>query len=418
MENKVSVCIIKTDPENRFLEKTLQSLEENQEFIDEIIFTGFENELPETDLEIKTLDLDSENRAFLRNQCIDNASNELILWISNSTELEDTTIEEFLETLEENDNADFIYGNEVLTTLENDEIVRNFHDIYGREADLLQSLAIENELPEFGVLSKKEVFQKYGKFDENFDEFEFYKYVLDNIKDLKMKLSDLSFTTTYETTRFIDTSYNSKALRDTVKKYNWKTDLFPSLNWNSNENLALTTAYSLIGQQLKKYHDYYNASEYFRKALMTFHNKHSLEQLVESYYFMGMFDEALKLVTEDQGFSKEEIQEIKQKISQTKSLVENIEKAIEEGNANEILLSAFDISQVYQGAPIYNILGVINFMQGKTEDAFRFFYKAVIINPLDDDIVKNLADVSKMLGKEDKVIKLIGRIFDQELTSV
>ncbi len=414
---KVSVCIIKTDLENKEFENTINSLEENLEFIDEIIYTGSEEEIPETDLKIKSLKIQSENKALLRNKAIENAKNELILFISNATELEDSTVEEFIETYEES-NADIVYPHEVIKTFEDEEIIRNFSDWFNKENSLLQSLAIENHLPEFGILFKKEIFNKTGKFNENFEDFEFYDFIYKNINNLKLKLSDISFITEIETDRFVDTSFNSKSLRDMVQKYDWKTEIFPSLNWEGNEKLAFATAYSLIGKQLEKYHDYFNASEYYRKALLIFHNQHTLLNLINTYYNMGFFEKALELVNQEQGLDEKSIETLTEKINQSKSLVENIEKAIEEGYAGEILSSAGEIVEIYQGAPIYNILGVIYLLKNEINTAYKFLYKAVIMNPLDEDILRNLVDVSKQIGKEKKVESLIIRIIDKKETLV
>ncbi len=415
MGKKVSVCIIKTDPQNRYFEKTVKSLEENVDYIDEIIFTGNENEIPKTDLEIKSLNLNSENKGFLKNRALENSKNDLILFISNTTELEDTTIEELLETLEEtNYEADIVYPNEVINTLENEEVIRNFPDWFKKEKDVIQSLAVENYIPEFGILVKKETFEKNEKFDEQFEDFEFYNFLYRNIKNIRLKLSDVSFITNFEIDSFVDTSFNSKALRDMIKNYSWQTDIFPSLNWKENEKLAYATAYSLIGKQLEKYHDFFNASEYYRKAMLVYHNKHTLLSLINAYYNMGFFEEALSLVNQEQGLNDKDIKGITEKINQSKALVENIEKSIEEGYAYEILSSAGEIVQIYQGAPIYNILGVIYFIKDEIETSYRFLYKAVIMNPLDEDILKNLAEVSKKLGKEKNVENLINRIVSEK----
>ncbi len=417
MEKKVSVCIIKTDLENKYIENILKSLEENEEFINEIIFTGSDNEIPDSDLAIKSLNLNSDNKAFLRNKSIENVNNDLILFVSNAMEIEDSTIEEFLEVLEES-NADIIYSNEVIKTFENEEIIRNFSDWFGKEKLLLQSLAIENHLPEFGILVKKEIFEKFGHFDEDFNDFEFYNFIYQNIDKIKLKLSDISFITTIETDRFIDTSFNSKALRDMIKSHDWKTNIFPSLNWQNNENLALSTAFSLIGKQLEKYQDFFNASEFYRKAMLTYHNQYILLNLINTYYNMGLFEEALSLTHEDQGLDEKTIQAISERIKQAKSLVENIERAIEEGHAGEILSSAGEIIQIYQGAPIYNIFGIIYNLKNEIDNAYKFLYKAVIMNPLEEDILRNLVDVSKRIGKEENIKKLINRIVDTEKTSV
>jgi hypothetical protein len=41
-----------------------------------------------------------------------------------------------------------------------------------------------------------------------------------------------------------------------------------------------------------------------------------------------------------------------------------------------------EIASVYQGAPLYNILRVLEYYANNLEKAYQFFYKAATLNPL------------------------------------
>jgi tetratricopeptide (TPR) repeat protein len=133
---------------------------------------------------------------------------------------------------------------------------------------------------------------------------------------------------------------------------------------------------------------------------------------------MGLFDQAKQIVSKEQGLSQEDIEDFNRYISKIENLIKEIEKKVEEGLIDEVLYSLNDVIQVYQGAPIYNIAGVLHFYKGDLINAYRFFYKAVIINPLEENILRNLSDVAKQIGKEEEVISLINRILSTQETKV
>jgi len=401
---KFSVCIIKQNNQKDFT-KILNSLEENSEYISQIIYSGSKEEINNEN--IFCLNIDSKNEADHRNGCLNAAKEEYILWVNPNIELEDETLDEFNEILNEFKDIDIIYPNEVLISEDEEENIKNYTDWYKKNEELLQALTLEEYLPNWGVVTKKSKLIQNGGFEDRYNDFTFYAYVYKNLKNITIKHSDLSFINRYLTESFIDTSYRSRLLRDILDIYSIK-ELFKNLNWN-NENIAMATAYTLIGDALFKYFDYLNASNYYRKALISFHNQETLKKLIQTYYQMGLFDEAIKLLdTQDvkESFKKEFLE----KIENTKKLIKEIEKSIEEGKSADILMAANDITSFYQGAPIYNILGVIFFIKGDIENSFRFFYKAATMNPLDNDIINNLADVAKKLGYEEEVIGLFERI--------
>jgi len=104
-----------------------------------------------------------------------------------------------------------------------------------------------------------------------------------------------------------------------------------------------------VGDVLSDYYDLYNASEFYRKAASSFHNKITLSKLVQTYFNMGLFDEAKKLVSEEQGFSQEEVENLQENIGQIQRLIEMIEQSINEENVQEIFNLINEIASVYQG---------------------------------------------------------------------
>ncbi|BCD68370.1 hypothetical protein [Nitratiruptor sp. YY09-18] len=393
------ICIINKNSNNS--DKTIKSLEENSEYISQIIVSGSSN-----NENIKSLQITSNNEADHRNACLETAQSEYILWLSPNIELEDETLEEFTDILEDVEDVDFIYPNEVFID-KVDEHIKNYEDWYGKEELLLQSLSLENHLPNWAVLTKKSTLEKLGGFDPRYNDYSFYALIYKNLKNLTLKLSDLSFVNHYMHESFIDTSYRSRLVQDILDQYSLQ-EIFPKLNWD-NEPLALTTANTLIGDTLAKYYDYFNAASFYRNAMLSFHNQETLKKLIDAYIQMGLFDEARKLL-ETQDVVQELQEELINRIDQTEKLVQNIEKAVQEGEAAQILTLANDIISYYKGAPIYNVLGVIHTLKGDLENAYNYFYKAATINPLDQDILANLAEIAKKIGKEEEVIGLYERL--------
>ncbi len=382
----------------RIDEKLKQFLSENASSIKDVIYA-------------KDL-TDSENKAFQRNKILERVDSDYILWVSDVSVPDEDFLEEMLETLEEYPDADVIYPNEVLIDLNNQENVRNFKDFYGEEKELLQGLAFEKYLPEFGVITKKEIFSKFGTFDEEFEDYEFYRFLAFNIKNLRLKHSELSFITNKIAKTFIDTSFHSKTVRDILKTYDWKKDIFPLLNWE-NEKVAKSTANTIAGDMVSQYYDFYNASNFYREAVLAFHNQHSLKKLIDTFIQMGFFDKARYLL-EKQGMSEEDVKEYEEKISNFEKIVKNLEEAVKEGKYEDVLRAIVDVSSVYEGAPIYNILGVVHFIGKDYEGAYRFLYKATTMNPMREEYVENLFEVARLLNKEENVKGLLNRLVEED----
>lgn len=410
MGKEVSVLIVE---EGELCDDLVDSLGQNQDFVKEVIFSGTERKeterLKELDVSVNFLGITEGNKPLKKNRLVDEATGDYLLFLNSSCVLEDSTVEELLETMEET-KVDIVYPN-VVIRFSDGEKVKNYQDLYGHEMDLVKSLAVEEYLPEWGVLVRKESFNKFGGFNEDFADFEFYEFIYRNLRNLKLKLSKFSYIEYSVFNSFIDTSYRSYVLRTLVlKNFDWKKEIFPFLSWEEKPEIAKATAFTLIGNRLVSYFDYFNASQFYREALLIFHNQETLKELIKTYLNMGLFDYAKELISDEQGVSKKDQEELSFYIDKILNIVDELEKAIKDGKVVETLAAIQEVVQIYSGAPIYNILGVIKWIEKKFEEAYKFFYKAVTMNPINKDYLYNLTELAKFLRREEEVKGLIDRL--------
>jgi len=391
----------------------LSSLQENIDCINSIVlFSGnpLINSLKEAGFSLRILDMNCKNEAQEKNTLISHAATDYVLFLRTDFSLEEDLIEELLEELEETKNVDVIYPNLIVKVGEQEKIV-NFPELYGSETMVLHGLSVEDCLPESAVLVRRSLFEEVGWFSENYDDFDFYEYIYRNLKNMKLKLASVSYVFFEPQDSFVDTSYRSYAIRKTVlPRYDWKKEIFPFLSWDKSPEIAYATACTLIGNRLSYYYDFLNASDFYRRGLLEFHNQETLRQLIKAYVDMGLFVEAKKLISKDQGLDEKEIENFAFYIDRIQKLVFELEKAIEEGKLVESLHAIQEVVKFYSGAPIHNILGVLKWIEKKEKEAYQFFFKAVTMNPLNEDYLYNLSETAKLLNKQGEVIRLIERI--------
>lgn len=371
-----------------------EKLSNNKEFILEIIYS---NKCEKKDI----ISLDLKDESEFRARCVDLAKGDYLVWLSGDSELEDTTFDEFYETINKS-KADVIYPNEI-KLIDTYESIKKYNDWYQKENELLQALSLDEYLPKWGVATKKSIL----KFEKKYKEEIFYAFIYKNLKKISLKLSDESFVINKEENMDIDLTYKSLLLRDVVKQYDLK-ELFRRLNWNK-EDIAYATSFSLIGEKLFEFNDFFNASSFFRKALISFHNQDTLKKLINTYYQMGLFDEAKKVI-DTQNSTKDIKDEFNYKIEQTKKLIDELEKVVKAKKLEDIIKAKDDIFDFYSGAPIQNIYGIVMYYLNDPKSAYSYFYKAVSMNPLEKDMVENLAEVAKLIDKKEEVIALIDRL--------
>jgi len=399
---KVSLLVLnESEPKEEFLE----AINENADFIHEVIFSGKKTDV-ELECPVKFLELKGETKGKIRNALTEAAQTDTILFLSATTILEEDAIEELLEEREAT-QADIIFPN-VIFQVGGKEEVKNFEQPFGKELNLVASLSIEDYIPEWGILTSKSVVEKGKGFDSSLDDYDFYDFLYKNIRWLKIRLAELTYITQKIEDSFIDTSWRSYVLRKRVlQNFDWERELFPFLSWHKKPEAAEATALTIIGNKLSSYYDFFNATDFYRRALLKFHNQESLRCLINAFKTMGLFEEAKELLSPKQGVPEETISSERQLIENIESIIKELEKAVEDGKVFEVITAIQDIVPIYEGAPIYNILGVLSWIQKKEEEAYRFFFKAVTMNPINQDYLFNLTSMAKLLKKEEEVKKLI-----------
>ncbi len=87
---------------------------------------------------------------------------------------------------------------------------------------------------------------------------------------------------------------------------------------------------------------------------------------------------------------------------------------VKEGKALQVVSASSDVFSVYQGAPLYNLVGVALWLLGEKEKAYRFFYTALTMNPLNGDYLFNLREASRELKREEDLENLLTLLLSGE----
>ncbi len=135
-----------------------------------------------------SLDKEYIDETDFRNECLKRASGKYILWLNEETKFEEDLLEEYKEIIKELD-VDIVYPNEILIENENEKIKKH-RDWFEIEGEMLSSLNFENDLPKWGVLTKKESFKE---FEKKYKDDSFYGYIYKNLENLSLKLSSESY---------------------------------------------------------------------------------------------------------------------------------------------------------------------------------------------------------------------------------
>jgi len=406
---KISVLVLGGEPS----EVLLESLAASKELIKEVLYPAYPacekeiskgNSKPEIEL-IPVISQDFYGGA-LRNELLSRANSDYFLFLSPNSSFDEDFIGELLEE-KLSSAANLVYSNLIIRRGDEEE-VKNYQQLNGKELSLVASLSPEEWVPEVGVLTDRFTLEKGGFFDEELYDYEFYDFLYRNARWIKLSLSEFSYLEFEQERTFIDTSVRSFVLRNRVlKEYDWERELFPFLSWKEKPEVARATALTIIGRRLVAYYDLFNATDFFRRALLSFHNQETLKDLISSLVRMGLFEEALGLLSETQGVPQEAAEAERKKVKNIELLINELEKAVKEGKLYEVIATLPEILEFYEGAPVLNLMGVINWLGKDLEGAFKAFYKAVTMNPINRDYLFNLTSVAKELSKEEQVKRLI-----------
>ncbi len=357
--------------------------------------------------EVDTGDFDcyignQKNEADFRNEAAKALNNPYILFLKAGGDIDTDSIEEIAECALEFE-PDIVYSNMIVKNGDSSKI-ENLTDWESREAELIQSLDLSMYVPKWGTAIKKELMLK-RPFDPELGPETFYEFVYLHLNSVSLKLCETSFFEVSEEKK--DPTFYALLLKRIRTKYGLR-ELFGKLNWE-NEPVALATAYTLLGDKLFEKKIYKSGAEYYKKALLSFHNQESLKKLIVSLIYTGEFSKAKNLcekkVTDPA--TKENLEFHIQKSSQ---LVTELEKAAMNGEFENILQAAPQILEYFDGAPVQNVLGVSSYHLKDPRNAFDRFYKAAYMNPANNDIIENLMDTAAVISKTPEATAMLRRI--------
>ena len=207
----------------------------------------------------------NKGRPYTRNRCIDEASGEFLLWLDDDDVLPEDIVDEYVKLLQEYSDTQIFYG--ALKRLQSDEMIVDPQDFYQNNKTLLNILLTGGcPLPNPGTMVKKELYERFGKYDEEFlraQDYEFWSRVV-----LKASIKKYNGVSCYYRVHEnnisagsvvdVDTSYESKIVRKSLQKdiLFEVFDYMPSLEY----------AFAEIGEYLKNLQDYCNALYYYDLA--------------------------------------------------------------------------------------------------------------------------------------------------------
>jgi len=339
----------------------------------------------------------SDNEANIRNDIIKQASSHHIIWLHTTMQIEEELFEEFEEYAQK--GFSLVYPNVIINNQ-----IKQSQNWYAHSLELLQTFEIEKHIPKFGIYTNTKIIDHY---DTQMSDFSFYAFLYKNIKKISLTLSESSFIE-FDDQENLDLSYKSAIIRQLPQWYDLKTELCPHLNWQ-NENVAYATSYTLIGNTLLDIGDNYNAATFYNRAYHFFANSESMKNLIYAYYLMGEFQEAKKLL-DTYPLDEQNQKNLNLNIENAQKLISSLEDTIQQ-NPNQ-LIDFNELLQVYPGALMFNLEGVFHVFHNNLEKGYSALYNAAIRNPLNPDILHNLAGVAKILKKEEEIKQLYRRLLD------
>ena len=167
----------------------------------------------------------NQGRSYTRNRCIDEARGEYILWLDDDDTLAEDILDQYLLLLDRYKESDIVYGN--LRNLDTGELFFTPKDFYQNSHTLMNNLlTVGCPLPNPATMVKKELYERFGKYDEEFvraQDYEFWTRVA--LHATVKKYDGLSCNYRIHddnisagSTELLDTSYESKIIRKTLNE--------------------------------------------------------------------------------------------------------------------------------------------------------------------------------------------------------
>jgi tetratricopeptide (TPR) repeat protein len=328
------------------------------------------------------------------NSHLDSISTPFVLILDKNSSIDEDSVKKMLNLMP---SCDIAFANTIFS-YQNSKLIRHYRQ--NHTEPLIQALDLQEYMPPSGYMVKKEILKPF----KDYGHMSMYGFIYKHLNSAKFLHAKDAFLNYKQDLEEIDKSYESLLLRDIVKLYDIKT-LFQKLNWE-NPSIALATAYTLIGEKLSDYGDNYNAMEYFKKGLDSFHNQATYKYLIGSLLKMGEFEKAAGYIEKLQN-DKTQMQGLLRYFQEAAKSIETIVKEGKDLPPKEELNSLLKLNS----APIDNAFGFLMFQLGNVEAAYGYFKKAFYENPLDENIWYNLENIAKHLNRYEEVLGLKRRIF-------
>ncbi len=222
-----------------------------------------------------------------RNRCISEAQGDYFLWLDSVDELIPNVLINYANILQENPEMDIVYGDlEILNESDGESQIHSYPD-HQNDQHLLPHLLNKCNMPNSGSLVKRSIHNRYGGYDDNFQNAHNYDFwcrvaKLSNFKHSGMTAyrSQIDDPSTSSVKTKHDYSFEAAIVKKTCNRLGIR-ELSPELDW-SNENQAYTKAWLKIGTILQRLQDYENALVAFEQALKTTHNNEELRLEVKN----------------------------------------------------------------------------------------------------------------------------------------
>ena len=207
----------------------------------------------------------NRGRPYTRNKCIEEARGEYILWLDDDDTLADDILEQYLLVLNRYQKIEVIYGN--LINLHNGKVFFSPKDFYRNNKTLMNNLlTVGCPLPNPATMVKKELYAKFGKYNEEFvraQDYEFWTRIALHTTVKKYNGISCNYrihddNISAGSAELLDTTYESKIIRKTLNE----EVIARAFDYAKSQGIVFYE----IAEHLRNIWDNYNALYYYDLA--------------------------------------------------------------------------------------------------------------------------------------------------------